>query len=38
MVVARSMADRRLADQLLDASRVIALELGGWESRGMFPG
>jgi AcrR family transcriptional regulator len=31
MVVARSMADCGLADQLLDASRVIALELGGWE-------
>jgi AcrR family transcriptional regulator len=33
MVVARSMADRELADQLLDASRVIALELGGWDAK-----
>jgi AcrR family transcriptional regulator len=31
MVVARSMEDRGLADQLLNASKVIALELGGWE-------
>jgi len=30
MVVARSMDDRGLADQLLGASRGIALELGGW--------
>jgi len=30
MVVARSMADRRRADELREACMAIALELGGW--------
>ena len=31
MVVARSVNDRALADELRDASMAIALELGGWD-------
>ena len=31
MVLARSMDDRALADQLREASQAVALELGGWQ-------
>lgn len=34
MVVARSMADRRRADELRDACMGVALKLGGWSRRG----
>ena len=32
MVVARSMEDRALADELRDACMGVALKLGGWKS------
>ena len=32
MVVARTMVDRRLADELRDACTVMAHELGGWDT------
>jgi AcrR family transcriptional regulator len=33
MVVARSVADRAVADELRDACMAVALELGGWDKR-----
>ena len=33
MVVARAMEDRRLADDLRDACKVVALKLGGWQEK-----
>jgi TetR/AcrR family transcriptional repressor of nem operon len=34
MVVARAMSNRALADELRDGCMAVALELGGWDSRG----
>jgi len=31
MVLARSIADRKLADELRDACMAVALRLGGWD-------
>jgi hypothetical protein len=31
MVLARSIADRTLADELRDACMAVALKLGGWD-------
>jgi TetR/AcrR family transcriptional repressor of nem operon len=33
MVVARTLADRALADELRDACMAVALELGGWDKK-----
>jgi TetR/AcrR family transcriptional repressor of nem operon len=33
MVVARAVADRRLADELRDACMTVALDLGGWRNK-----
>lgn len=33
MVVARAMDDRRLADELRDACKAVALKLGGWQEK-----
>jgi TetR/AcrR family transcriptional regulator, transcriptional repressor for nem operon len=33
MVVARAMDNRRLADELRDACKAVALKLGGWQER-----
>jgi len=33
MVVARAVADRRLADNLRDACMTVALQLGGWPTK-----
>jgi TetR/AcrR family transcriptional repressor of nem operon len=33
MVVARAMADRKLADELRDACMGVALQLGGWDKK-----
>ena len=37
MVVARAVADRRLADSLRDACMTVALDLGGWPNRKRSP-
>ena len=37
MVVARAVADRRLADELRDACMTIALDLGGWPNKKRSP-
>lgn len=34
MVVARTMVDRQLADELREACTAVALNLGGWDKRG----
>jgi hypothetical protein len=33
MVVARSLADRALADELRDACMTVALTLGSWDTK-----
>ena len=38
MVVARTVVDRRVADELRDACMAVALRLGGWDKKKRFRG